>query len=155
MDGWEYPLSRRRLLAASAAGAAAIAGCGGTNARNERAAARRSLGYVRVVNEDEADHTVHIMAEREDEMAFWSSYDLGGANSISSPLPVKGPWVDDGGAYTLYFRLDDDAEWTTFDTESTDADCYGLEVRVENDELGLWTEQRPAVCSTGTETTAE
>ena len=152
MDGWEFPLSRRRLLAASAAGAAGLAGCGGTNARNERDAARRSLGYVRVVNEDEADHTVHVMAERKEEVAFWSSYDLGAASSVSSPLPVEGPWVDDGGAYVLYFRLDDAEEWTTFDTGSTDADCYGLEVRIEGDGLGLWTEQRPEVCGTEADT---
>lgn len=152
MDGWDFPLSRRRLLAASAAGAAALAGCGGTNARNERAAARTSLGYVRVVNEDDADHTIHVMAEREEAVEFWSSYGLAAAGSASSPLPVEGPWVDDGGTYTLYFRLDDREEWTTFDTGSTDADCYGLEVRIEDDGLGLWTEQRPEVCRTETAT---
>lgn len=152
MDGWDFPLSRRRLLVASVAGAAAIAGCGGTNGRNERAAARKSLGYVRVVNEDETDHTVHVMAEQKEEVAFWSSYDLGGATSASSPLPVEGPWVDDGGAYTLYFRLDDGEEWTTFDTASTESDCYGLEVRIEDDGLGLWTEQQPAVCRAETTT---
>ena len=151
MDGWGSPLSRRRLLAAtaSAAATAAMAGCGGTNARNNRAAAETSLGYVRVVNEQTVDHTIHVLVERDEEVVFWSSYDLSAADDDPSPLPVEGPWTD-GGGYKLYFRLDEDDEWATFETG--DADCYGLEVRVGDDGLGLWTEQRPDVCEESTTT---
>jgi hypothetical protein len=153
MDGRESTLSRRRLLAASAAGIATFAGCGGVNAQNDRPEGTASLGYVRVVNRHDADHTVHVLVERGDEVAFWSSYDLSAAGDNAAAVAVEGPWADDAAeaAYEVYFRVDDRSEWKTFSTAESDLDCYGLEARVNDDAgLGLWVEHEPDVCGTGT-----
>jgi hypothetical protein len=156
MDGRESTLSRRRLLAASSAGIAALAGCGGVNAQNERSEGTASLGYVRVVNRHDADHTVHVLVERGGEVVFWSSYDLSAAGDDASAVAVEGPWTDAAAeaAYEVRFRVDDRTEWKTFSTAESDLDCYGLEARVNDDAgLGLWVEHEPDVC--GTETAAE
>lgn len=152
MDGVST-LSRRRLLAGVAAGVTALAGCGGTNAQNRQANGAANLGYVRVTNRHDAAHTVHVLVERDDEVVFWSSYDLPAADDGASPTPVEGPWTEAvDAAYTMHFRVDERDEWKTFRTDGTDADCYGLEARVEGGELGLWTEQQLNVCEESTAT---
>ncbi|MFC6823950.1 hypothetical protein [Halopelagius fulvigenes] len=171
------PLSRRNLLSLSAVGAAALAGCGGTNARNDDRTAtgeptddggtadgtatetetataaaddRTSLGYVRVVNRHGEAHTMHVLVERGGEVAFWSSYRLG-TGSNEAMKRVEGPWTDGRGNYTVHFRIDEREEWRTFDTGKTDFPCYGLEGRIDADGgLGVWVEDTPDACVTTT-----
>ncbi|RDI72082.1 hypothetical protein [Halopelagius longus] len=166
-------LSRRSLLSLSAAGAAALAGCGGTNARNDDQTAtgeptddgqttgasetetattesddRTSLGYVRVVNHHAESHTMHVLVERDGDVAFWSSYRLG-TDSNETMKQVDGPWTDGRGTYTVHFRIDEREEWRTFDTGKTDFPCYGLEGRIGADgKLGVWVEDTPDACTT-------
>lgn len=168
-------LSRRNLLSLSAAGVAALAGCGGTNARNDDRTTtadstadgrtadgtesetattgsddRTSLGYVRVVNHHAEAHTMHVLVERDGEVAFWSSYRLG-TGSNESMRQVDGPWTDGRGSYTVHFRIDEREAWRTFDTGKTDFPCYGLEGRIDADgELGVWVEDTPDACVTTT-----
>ncbi|SFG63112.1 hypothetical protein SAMN04488063_2653 [Halopelagius inordinatus] len=168
-------LSRRRLLSISAVGAAGLAGCGGTNARNDddggedgggeesetdserdstsaRTDEETSLGYVRVVNLHDQAHTMHVLVERRGEVAFWSSYRLG-TDSDGTTRRVDGPWTENAESYTVHFRIDEREEWRTFATEKTDFPCYGLEGRIGADgQLGVWVEDTPGACET---TTAE
>lgn len=169
-DGYNSrTLSRRRLLSISAVGAAGLAGCGGTNARNDengggedsttdsegdsastRTDEETSLGYVRVVNLHDETHTVHVLVERRGEVAFWSSYRLG-TDSDGTTRLVDGPWTEDAESYTVHFRIDEREEWRTFATEKTDFPCYGLEGRIGADgELGVWVEDTPDACGTPT-----
>ncbi|SFR50028.1 hypothetical protein [Halogeometricum limi] len=158
MDEGGSPLSRRRFLGASVAGIAALAGCGGVNAQNDRPDDTASLGYVRLLNRHEEAHVVHVLVERGDEVVFWSSYDLPGAAGELTTTNVDGPWVDETGegAYRVYFRVDDRQEWKTFSTAESDLDCYGLEARVNDGAgLGLWVEHQPDVCTEATTTETE
>lgn len=166
-------LSRRHLLSLSAVGAAGLAGCGGTNARNadENATDDRStggsteastsggtgntasLGYVRVSNRHDATHTMHVLVERDGEVVFWSSYELG-TESNRATKSVDGPWTTDQANYTVHFRTDEREEWRTFSTAKTDLSCYGLEGKVDADgKLGIWVEYTPDSCETTTTTT--
>lgn len=163
-------LSRRRLLSLSAVGAAGLAGCGGTSARNDDEKTSgdgagdepeseptpagtgegTSLGYVRVVNLHGETHTMHVLVERRGEVAFWSSYRLGTESDQTTKL-VEGPWTDDTESYTVHFRIDEREEWRTFDTGKTDFPCYGLEGRIDSDGgLGVWVEDTPDACETTT-----
>ncbi|QIB75932.1 hypothetical protein GL213_02415 [Halogeometricum borinquense] len=155
MDSGVLTLSRRRLLAASTAGVAALAGCGGTNAQNSDSNDAASLGYVRVVNRDDTAHTAHVLVERDDEVVFWSSYDLPAVGDDTPTVTVEGPWADAStpAAYEVYFRIDEQNDWKTFSTADSDLDCYGLEARVNDDAgLGLWVEHQPDECGTPTAT---
>ncbi|PSQ04679.1 hypothetical protein BRC97_10650 [Halobacteriales archaeon QS_6_71_20] len=127
--------TRRAVLAgAGAAAAGGLAGCSSAGADGNGDAAGSGddarLAYIRLVNRHESAHTVHLLVHRGGEPVHWSSHGLdGGTDAVT----VDRSWTDEPGAFSLFVRLDDAAEWSEFAVGDGSVDCYGVETRIRED----------------------
>jgi hypothetical protein len=145
------PTRRGMLAAVGVAGASGLAGCAGigaSGAATDAGDGTTLLAYVRVVNNDEVEHTVHLLVERSGEPVHWSSHKLKNrAADGKSRERIAGSWTETPSTYTIYARLDDATEWQKFDIGEEGVTCYGVEARVDSDAgLSLWFKQTPNEC---------
>ena len=152
--------TRRTVLAAAGAlGAAGLSGCLGTEAANATGSGGGSdskLAYLRVANEDDVAHTVHLLVQRQGEPVHWSSHDLAAGNYEVTSRTIEQSWTGADDEVTVYFRLDDAEEWDSFDIDDGRGDCYGAMAKVDDEgEFGVWFEKDPPACETTATTTAE
>jgi hypothetical protein len=150
--------TRRRVLAAAATGCGVgLAGCASvTGDGSDSDAGGSVLASVRVVNNDETAHEVHVLVERGETVAHWSSHELGTGDDESTRRLTAG-WGSQPGAFTLHVRVDDADDWETFTVGSRETACYGVEARVSGDGVSLWFRQDAPGCDDGnreTESTA-
>jgi hypothetical protein len=145
-------VSRRRLLAGvGAASVAALAGCS-----TAAGSSTSRLAYVRVANWHRADHTVHVLVERDGDLVHWSSHDLAARDGEITTQPLDQTWADEQAEFVVRVRLDDQRRWKVFDLAGREGDCYGVEARVnEQGRIGVWYEQAPQQCRTSTPQSAE
>ncbi|QLG61201.1 hypothetical protein [Halorarum salinum] len=143
--------TRRELLAAAGAvGAAGVAGCLGDDTANQAGGGSEGeskLAYLRVANEHREDHSVHVLVQRDGEPIHWSNHDLAAGDDGMTSETVEQSWSTTDARVTVYVRLDDDADWDSFDIDDGRWDCYGAMVKVNPDgEFGVWFEQNPSAC---------
>lgn len=152
------PISRRRLLAASAASAgAALAGCLGSDdetqddpedppeeADADDEPATPTLYGVDIENRHDQPHSAHVLVERSGEIVHWSSVDLDPDETGS----VERNWDVDPGAYVVSVRIDDDQSWKQVDLTEENSICYAVVPRItsEGDLRILW-EKNPDGCN--------
>ena len=163
-------VTRRGVLAAAGAvGVTGLAGClegnavgatGGGDAEGTDGdgggAGGSTLAYLRVANEDDVAHTVHLLVQRGDEPVHWSAHDLPAGDDEATSRTVEQSWTGAGDEVTVYFRLDDADEWESFDIDDGRGDCYGAMAQVDGDgEFGVWFEKDPPACERTATTTAE
>ena len=131
--------TRRGVLAgAGAAALCGLAGCssaGGTDAGDVGGSGDGArLAYVRLVNRHEDAHTVHVLVQRGGEPVHWSNHELDGEGGAgTAAVTVERSWTDEPGAFSLFVRLDDAAEWSEFAVGDGSVDCYGVETRIRED----------------------
>jgi len=142
--------TRRRVLAAAATGCGVgLAGCASvTGDGSDSDAGGSVLASVRVVNNDETAHEVHVLVERGETVAHWSSHELGTDDEESNRRLTSG-WGSKPGAFTLHVRVDDADDWETFTVGSRETACYGVEARVSGDGVSLWFRQDAPGCDDG------
>jgi len=147
--------TRRRVLAAAATRCGVgLAGCASvTGGGSDSDAGGSVLASVRVVNNDETAHEVHVLVERGEAVAHWSSHELGTGDEESSRRLTSG-WGSEPGAFTLHVRVDDADDWETFTVGSRETACYGVEARVSGDGVSLWFRQDAPGCADGDAETA-
>jgi hypothetical protein len=161
-------LSRREILAASAATTAALAGCadsGGDGGGNDGDGEQPLLHSLRLTNATNQAHTVHVVVERGGEFVHWSTHQLGpqggdGGGGGNGGLPpertaVERTWSDDRGEYVIHARLDDRNDWQTVDIADlgeADGGCWGVDLEATGDgEFSVWSSQNPEGCPSGGE----
>ncbi|QLG27969.1 hypothetical protein HUG10_10550 [Halorarum halophilum] len=153
--------TRREMLAAAGAlGAAGFAGCLGEDTANQAGVGGDDgdsrLAYLRVANEDNRDHTVHLLVQRDGEPVHWSSHDLAAGNDRVTSRTIEQSWVGASGEVTVYFRLDGADEWDSFDIDDGRGDCYGAMAKVDGDgEFGVWFQKDPPACERTPTATSE
>ena len=158
-------VSRRKILAASAATATALAGCADSGGGGGGGGGEQPLLMeIRLTNATDQAHTVHVVVERDGNMVHWSTHDLGpqgsgegdgggqGGNGGQPPerTAVERTWSDDRGDYVIHARLDDRNDWQTVDlSELGDGDggCWGIELEATGDgDFSVWSSQNPDGC---------
>jgi hypothetical protein len=144
------PTRRGVLGAVGTAGVVGLAGCagvGGGQASAQSGDGTSLLAYVRVVNNDDTGHTVHVLVERSGDPVHWSSHELGRQQSGDNRERIAGSWTESPAKYTIYVRIDDATEWQKFDIGDEGVTCYGIEARVDKEaKLSLWFRETPNEC---------
>jgi hypothetical protein len=146
------PTRRGLLTAAGTVGAAALAGCSsvGGGAAAQEGDSGAVLAFVRVVNQDDTAHTVHVLVERSSDLVHWSTHDLGTGDSGDGRQQLSGSWTESPATYTIHVRLDDADDWETFDVGDRGVPCYGVEARVDEEgTVSLWYRENASDCGGG------
>ncbi|WP_336359369.1 hypothetical protein [Haladaptatus sp. ZSTT2] len=126
-------ISRRKALQAGAAVlATGIAGCSSVVGQSGA-----TLEVIRVVNEREESHTVHLIVEHNGEIAYWSSLDLAPATtredgvSESTGVAIENEWPATPEQLTVYARLDNQSGWNTLALHEQGNRCHMVRAHVE------------------------
>jgi hypothetical protein len=93
-----------------------------------------------VVNEHEEPHTVNLIVEHDDEIAYWTSLDLPAATTRedwvdeASGATIENEWPDEPGRIVIHARLDDQSSWNTLALHEQGDGCHMVRAHVERDE---------------------
>lgn len=133
-------MKRRAVLGGLAA--MATAGCISNPASSDGGGESSvRLARLSVKNEDQnGDHTIHVIVKRGGEIVHWSSHELSAAGSMgSSRANLTCTWGDDTGQFEILARLDDATDWRSTVIGGDNADCYQASVEVDSKgALGVW-----------------
>lgn len=130
------PISRRKTLQiVGAALATSLVGC--TSIVGQSGA---TLQVIRVVNEREEPHTVHLIVEHDDEIAYWTALDLPAATTREDGVEevngtaIENEWPDEPGRIVIHARLDDQSSWNTLALHEQGSGCHMVRTHVERDQ---------------------
>lgn len=109
---------------------ASSGGAGGSGTR---------LARLSVKNEDDRQHTIHVIVKRGGEIVHWSSHELASIDSYGTARAnLSCTWGDDTGQFEILARLDDETAWRSTIVDDQ-ADCYQASVEVDRaGSLGVW-----------------
>lgn len=98
------------------------------------------LERIRVVNLRAEPHTVHLLAELDDEITYWSSHRLAPTNTGSDGVSeadadvIEDEWPDEADTITIHAKLDDGPSWSSIALHENGDGCYIVDVLVERTE---------------------
>jgi hypothetical protein len=130
---------RRRVLSVGLL--SLVSGC---SQFGESTPEKRLFRKFRVWNRDDTSHRVDIRVERDDTEIVDETVALSeGEFTEDSTASFDEAVRKEPGEFVVAFRFADAERWTTYPvTESTEARCYGCEIRITDDgEFSVWDAQ--------------
>lgn len=133
------PRRTRRAFALSATTfLSGFAGCNAFSPDSGRPTRTAYLAALTLRNADPEARTLHVLVERDGQLVYWRSHRLGSRDSEDAVVEIDPSWdVDASGEYVVRARVDDSADWRTFDltelppVEGEDPPhCEGIELEV-------------------------
>lgn len=115
-----------------------FAGCSALSPDSDRPTRTAYLAALTLRNHDPEARTLHVLVEQDGEPVYWRSHRLGPRGGEGAIVEVDPSWdVDASGEYVVRGRVDDSADWRTFDlTELPPVEgeepphCEGIELEV-------------------------
>ena len=88
-----------------------------------------TLGQVEIANQRAEPYTVHLLVEHDDELVYWSSFDLKpatnqetGVTKIDS-VAIEDEWPASPGQFAIHIRLDTQSSWRSLTLDEQDGGC--------------------------------
>ncbi|WP_147299489.1 hypothetical protein [Haloferax sp. Atlit-6N] len=89
-----------------------------------------SLSQVEIFNQRPEQHTAHLLIERNDEIVYWSSFELKQAANQQTDITkvdsrvIKDEWPEGSATFAIHVRLDAQTSWSSLTLDEQDKGCH-------------------------------